>query len=103
MPDVVKGVLDERGGTVKAGIDGDALAIKERLHVLEHGLETLGHFHRIGAVLAGHREQNAGASLYQLIAELRLRALDDVRDVPQAHGLRRMMRHRDVANLAWCQ
>ncbi len=73
--------LNECRRTMQARIELDVLLIEERLHVMQHDLERLGHLHRIGVVLAGQGQHDPVPALDEGIAKFRLRSVSDVCDV----------------------
>ncbi len=78
--------FDECGGTMQARQQVDALLFKDRVQLFESRFQRPGDFHGVGAVLAGHRHQDAPAALDDGVSKFRLRAFDDAGDVLEPHA-----------------
>ena len=92
-------VLDERRGPVQSGDVLNAFGLEGRLQLVQRALDRLRHFQRVGAVLAGHCQQNARLAHDERVAKFRFRRFDDVRHVFQSDAATVMLRHDDFAEL----
>ena len=86
-------VLDERRGPVQSGDVLNAFGRERRLQLVQRALDRLRHFQSVGAVLAGHRQQNARLAHDERVAKFRFRRFDDVRHVSQTDAAALVLRH----------
>ena len=91
--------LDERRRPMQPGENRDALLLEHRFQFGQRSFERLRHFHRVRAVLAGHRHQHAGFSHDDCIAELRLCAFDHACHVLESYAETVRVRHDHFADL----
>ena len=107
MADVAKGDFDEIRGPVQRAMQGDVLFVQGGLEIGERRLDTARHVERVGAVLAGHRQQHAGFPLDQRVTEFRSSSFPDFRHVAQPDGIApaafddRRAEHRRIGKLSF--
>ena len=78
---VIQRRLNERGWPMQRRVNGDPFLVENRFHFLQSSFKPLGHFHRVGAILAGHGHQHAWFAHNQRVAKFRLRRLDHLRHI----------------------
>ena len=95
--DILQRMLDERGGPVQSRVQRHAVLVQDRLHLLQRRFQRQRDFHRVRAVLAGHRHQDSGLAHDERVAEFWFRAFPHGRHVLEPHALALMRRDDDFA------
>ena len=86
MLHVVHGRLNERRWPVQPRVNFDPLFVQDRLHLGQGCFERSGGVHRVGAILARHRQEHARPPLDNSVAEPGLRAFNHMGEVLKTHA-----------------
>src|SRR5439155_1751806 len=97
---VVERGVEEVGGPEDAGVDSDAG--ETGLHLFERGLNGVRHVECVTPRVLFDYQQQTGSAVHDRVSRERLRALDDVGDVSDAHGLAALTRDRDLSQVVRC-